>query len=46
MTNAVAYWIAGLVLAILVANFALDWQLHVFLGRRFLDLVQWIAFWR
>ena len=46
MTNVVAYWIAGIILAVLVANFALGLDLHVFLGRRFLDLVQWVAFWR
>ena len=46
MTNRVAYWIAGVILLALIVNFAAGLDAHVFLGRRFLHLVQWMAFWR
>ncbi len=41
------WFILALILAALVAiNFAMGWQLHVFLGRKFVDLIDWTAFWR
>lgn len=46
MTNRVA---VGLFL-VLCAAFGLAWlfvdQPHLFLGRKFIELVHWIAFWR
>ena len=46
MTNRIAVWL-GLVLLVLIAlNFALGLEWHIYLGRRFLDLVRAIAFWR
>ncbi|SNS76132.1 hypothetical protein [Tropicimonas sediminicola] len=28
------------------ANAAFEWNLHIFLGRKFIDAVEWLAFWR
>ena len=32
--------------ALVAANAALGWQAHVFLGRKLVDLIHWMAFWR
>lgn len=46
MTNRIAVWI-GLVLAAFFAlNFVLGLEAHIFLGRKFLELIRLIAFWR
>ena len=47
MSNTLAVWLIGLILA----AFGLDYLLNdsaatVFLARKGLDLLQWIAFWR
>ena len=34
------------VIALLAVNYVLGWQLHVFLGRKLIDLIEWMAFWR
>lgn len=46
MTNPIAFWIIVTIAAALILNFAMGWDAHIFLGRKFLDLIQWIAFWR
>jgi len=35
----------GLLLTYGIAQMFVD-DLHVFLGRKFLELIQWLAFWR
>jgi hypothetical protein len=46
MTNPFALGL-GLVLAALIAlNFVLGLEAHVFLGRKLLDLIWLLAFWR
>lgn len=47
MTNALAIWI-GILLAACVAADALlfDWTYSMFLARKFLDVLRWMAFWR
>ena len=46
MTNRIAIGIALFLLALALTNFALGLEWHIFLGRKFLELVDLIAFWR
>lgn len=47
MTNTIALWLGGLILAILAADLAyFGWNLPVMLGREFVVLLDWLAFWR
>jgi len=47
MTNTIALWLAALILGFLALDhFYLDWNAPVFLGRKLLDLIEWMAFWR
>ena len=46
MTNRIAFGLGAVMLAFLALNFALGLEWHVYLGKRFLDLVRIIAFWR
>ena len=47
MTNAVAFWLAALIVGFLALDlFVLGWEVPLFLGRKFLALLEYIAFWR
>ena len=47
LTNALALVLGGLILGIMAADLLFfGWDLHVFLGRKLLDLIDYIAFWR
>lgn len=46
MTNRIALWLGFLVMAALALNFALGLDWHIFLGRKFLDLIRLVAVWR
>ncbi len=47
MTNRIALWIGLLLLAAISADLALNGgSALVFLLRKFLDMVEWLAFWR
>ena len=47
MTNTLSLWLGGLLIAALAYDFAVqDWQTSIFLGRRLLELTEYIAFWR
>ena len=47
MTNTIAIWIGAILLGLLAADLLyFGWDLHVTLGRQFLRLVNWLAFWR
>ncbi|SIS79190.1 hypothetical protein SAMN05421774_102289 [Gemmobacter megaterium] len=46
MTNTLAIILAGLVLAGLGLDYLLGTGAGLFLARRFLDLVDWMVFWR
>lgn len=46
MTNRIAIVLALIILAAIAANFVFGWGLHVFLGRKFAALTEWLAFWR
>ncbi|MEO0999296.1 MAG: hypothetical protein AAFW69_01630 [Pseudomonadota bacterium] len=47
MTNSFALVFGLLILAVLAADiFYYQWDILVFLGRKLLDLSEWLAFWR
>ena len=46
MTNRIALVIALAIVAILTLDYVFGFGLAVFLGRRFLDLINLIAIWR
>ena len=46
MSNRTTFGLAFLIAALFALAFLIVDQPHVFLGRKFLDLLQWIAFWR
>ncbi|MEM8654753.1 MAG: hypothetical protein AAGF36_08395 [Pseudomonadota bacterium] len=47
MTNPIALVLAVLIVGAIVADVALYGTEHlIFLGKKFADLLEWIAFWR
>ncbi|MDV7269614.1 hypothetical protein RYZ20_01735 [Thioclava sp. A2] len=47
MTNPIALWLGALVLiAALVDAFAFDWGGFLFLARKAVELIHYVAFWR
>jgi len=46
MTNRIAIWIVLAVLAALAADLLLGLGATLFIARRFVGLIDWIAFWR
>ena len=47
MTNRIALWIGLILLAAMIADFALNGGAATrFLSRKFLDLIEWVVFWR
>ena len=47
MTHYVALWIAGVILALLLADqLWLGWDIPLVVGRQLVVLVEWMAFWR
>ncbi len=46
MTNRIALGLGLFLAAFFALNFALGLEWHIFWGRKFLELVQLIAFWR
>lgn len=38
--------LALLIALAIMANSLSGWNLHIFLGRKFADAVDWMAFWR
>ena len=47
LTNTIALWIGLVLVAGIIADFALNGgSATVFLVRKFLDLIEWVAFWR
>jgi hypothetical protein len=46
LTNTIALWLGLILLAGIVADFALNGgSALMFLARKFLDLVEWVDFW-
>lgn len=47
MNNIIAFWLAALILGFLALDyFVLDLNVPIFLGRKLLELLEYIAFWR
>ena len=47
MTNTIAIWLALFIAALLGFDYyQYDWANSVFLLRKLLDLIEWLAFWR
>jgi len=47
MTNTIAIGLGALIFLGLGLDYALfDWSNTVFLGRKLVDLIEWMAFWR
>ena len=47
LTNRIALWIGLILLAAGIADFALNGgAATTFLMRKFLDMIEWVAFWR
>ena len=47
MTNRIALWLGVLIVAaFLMDRFAFDGSGALFLARKFVDLLHWVAFWR
>jgi hypothetical protein len=46
MTNRIALGLGAFILAFLALDYALDLGWGVFLGRKFLELIRLVAFWR
>lgn len=47
MDNKTATVLALIIIGLFVFDQAyLDWDIHLFLAREFLRLIEWVAFWR
>jgi len=47
MNNIIALWLAALILGFLALDyFVLGFDVPIFLGRKLLELLEYIAFWR
>lgn len=47
MTNKIAIALALLIGSIIAADLLVfGWNLHIFLGRKLIDLTEYLAFWR
>jgi hypothetical protein len=47
LTNTIALWLSLALVAAIIADFALNGGAALtFLVRKFLDLIEWVAFWR
>ena len=47
MTNRLAVWLALIIAALLAYDYyQFGWANTVFLIRKFVDLIEWMAFWR
>lgn len=46
MTNSIAIGLGLAILAVVAANLAFGWELHIFLGRKLVAVIEWMAFWR
>ena len=47
MTNTIAVWLVLLIAAALAVDYWLyDWANAIFLSRKLIELIEWLAFWR
>jgi hypothetical protein len=46
LTNTIALWLGIVIVAAMIADFALNGgSAMMFLARKFLDLIEWVDFW-
>ncbi|MDV7143933.1 hypothetical protein R3X27_14695 [Tropicimonas sp. TH_r6] len=38
--------LAIIIAALIALDLVMGWEAHMFLARKFVDLIHWIAFWR
>ena len=47
MTNQLSLWLGGFLLIAIGADaLVFDWDNTIFLSKKFLEFMEWIAFWR
>lgn len=46
MTNRIAFGLGAFIVLFLALSIGLGLDWHIFLARRFLDLIEWMAVWR
>lgn len=47
MTNVLALWLGAIIIAIFAVDaLFLNLDLHIIVGRQFLRILEWVAFWR
>ncbi|WP_298256629.1 hypothetical protein [uncultured Litoreibacter sp.] len=47
MTDKIAFVLAALIIGLFAADiFVFEWDIHVFLGRKLVQLTDYMAFWR
>jgi hypothetical protein len=46
LTNKLAVYLGIVIAAFLFANFFFGWELQIFLGRKLIELTEYLAFWR
>ncbi len=47
MTNKIAIALGVVILAVILLDaLVYDWDLHIFLGRKLVELIEYLAFWR
>lgn len=46
MTNRIAVYLGLFIVVLVIMNFALGLEAHIFLGRKLIELTDWLAFWR
>ena len=47
MTNTIALWLGGIILAVVAADLLyFHWDLHLIVGWYLLRVLEWVAFWR
>lgn len=46
MTNSIAIGLFGAIVLAFLINFAMGWEAHIFLGKKMLDTIEWMKFWR
>jgi len=46
LTDKIAIYLGIAFAALIAANFILEWEIEIFLGRKLIELTEYLAFWR
>ncbi len=46
MSNRSWFILALVIAALLALDLVMGWEAHLFLARKFVELIDWVAFWR